>query len=504
MGKSSDNRPVFNAICWIHAIIVCVIAGLMAKTAFKAILAGESLVNWIAPLVGSASCFLGLLGVRWLMRKANADHKREKEIMRLHPEEPWLWQSKWADGKMTTSNKGMFVFQLSLSAIVSLVGGIGLVLCWLGIIKGGHVSLLSALVTLAGLIYALCFFIRYRKFGESTFQMACMPGIVGGELAGVLHTEVSQIPAGGFVLTLQSIKHRTTGRGRCRRTHREVLWEDKHNVSIDLNADTADGKVVLPVSFAIPFECESCSEKPTASTKLFWELSADAEFPGADFHCKFDVPVFKTPESQKDFQLSTTEQSFSNEISLANLCAESGVKHVNDNEMVSFEFPLARRIGEKLVLTMFTIIFSSLMCLAPIVCGILTLASAAATIRCWFWYGKISADEHGVQILTGFLGLRSHQFSRDQIKSLIYRELVNGQTQEFDLLVETTEHEKPTLFGTLLKGETAARRLCQALESALNMSGISKKVGRKKHLPKGLKDGATTGFGASNQAPHGA
>lgn len=507
MGKSPDNRTVFNTICWIMAVVVCVIAGLMAKTGFEAIWAGEGLANCIAPLVSSAGLFFGLIGVRWLMRNADADHKREKEMKRLHPEEPWFWQSKWADGKMTSSNKAIFLFQLTMSAGFSLVGWIGLIVCWPDIIKGDYVKLLSAIAPLIGLIigyYALCSLIRYRKFGESTFQMACMPGIVGGELAGVIHTKASQVPAGGFVLKLQSIKSITTGSGKNRSTRHEVLWEDTRNVSIDLGADTEDGKVVLPVSFAIPFECESCSEKQTKTPKLYWQLSADAEFPGADFHCKFDVPVFKTPESQKDFQLSTTEQSFSREISLANLCAASGVKHANDNEMVSFEFPLARRIGGKIVATMVTIFFSGLIFFAPIIGGILTLVFAVATIRAWFWYGKISANEHGVQILTGFLGLRGHQFSRDQIKSLIYRETMNNHTQEFDLLVETTEHEKPTLFGTALTGETAARRLCEALESALNMQGISKKVGRKQRLPKGLKDGATNGFGASNQATHGA
>ena len=140
----------------------------------------------------------------------------------------------------------------------------------------------------------------------------------------------------------------------------------------------------------------------------------------------------------------------------------------------------------------------------PIIFGILTLLMIVATIRSWFWYGKISADENSVQVLTGFLGLRSHQFSRDQIKSLIYRETMNNQTQEFDLFVETTEHKKPTLFGTALQGETAARRLCETLESVLGMSNISKKVGRMDHLPKRLAVDATAGFGSRNQTPHGA
>ena len=212
--------------------------------------------------------------------------------------------------------------------------------------------------------------------------------------------------------------------------------------------------------------------------------------------------MFKTPESQENFQLSVAEQSFSEEIPLTNLCAASGVKQTNDNGGVSFEFPLARRFGAKIVLTLATIFFSGGVFFMPVIFGILTLLMSVPTVRSWFWYGKISADENGVQVVTGFLGLRSHQFSRDQIKSLLYRDMT--QTQEFDLLVETTEHEKPTLFGTALQGETAARRLCETLESVLGMPNISKKVGRMDQLPQGLAVDATAGFGARNQTPHGA
>ena len=363
------------------------------------------------------------------------------------------------------------------------------------------------IILLIGMVvgfFAIRALIRYLKFGKSTFQMACMPGIVGGELAGVIYTKANQVPNGGFVLKLQSIKSTTSGSGKSRTTRREILWEDTHKVSVDLGAIGGDGKVVLPVSFAIPFECKSSSKNPNKDSRFLWELSADAKFPGADFHCEFDVPVFKTPESRKDFQPSIVERTFSEELPLASLCDASGVKQINGNGKVAFEFPLARRFGAKLTCTFATLIFSAGILLMPIIFGLLTIVMAIGLIRLWFWYGKISADEQGVQILTGFLGLRSHQFSRNQIKSLIYRETFNNRTQEFDLFVETTEHEKPTLFGTALQGETTARRLCEALESALTMPHISKKVRRKENLSKKLKIDAAAGTWAKNQKPHGA
>ena len=505
MGKSSGNQFVIKKICWTVSIFVCLIAGMMAKTGIEAIFANKGLADCYVPLGLALFMIIGLIGTRWVIRKTNADIKREKEMKRLHPDQPWFWQAKWADGKMTSSNKHLVIIQILGAGVFSLVGWTGLIICLPDIIEGDYVKLLAAFFPLVGLImgyYALCYLSRYRKFGESTFQMACVPGIVGGELAGVIHTKASRVPDGGFVLKLQSIKSTTTGSGKHRSTRHEVLWEDTHKVSVDLGA--GDGMVVLPVTFAIPFECEPCSEKPNENPKLNWKLSANAKFPGADFHCEFDVPVFKTPDSQVNFKAEIAEESLTEEIPLANLLAASGVTQANDNGKISFEFPLARRFGAKLSFLLTTIFFAGGVFLMPIVFGILTLLLAAGTIRCWCWYGKISADEQGVQILTGFLGLRSHQFSRDQIKSLIYRETMNNQTQEFDLLVETTEHEKPTLFGTALQGESAARRLCEALESVLAMPSISKKVGRKEHLPNGFKVDAMAGIGAKHQTPHGA
>ena len=505
MKKSSENRFIWKTICWTVSIVICLIAGLIAETGVRAIFANKDLADCYVPL-GLALCMvLGLIGGVLLVRKRNADIKHKKEMKRLHPDEPWLWQSKWEGGKMTSSSKGTFIFLLVMFGGFSLIGWPGLYLCLPGIIKGNYVGLLSAIAPLIGLALgysALCSLNRYRKFGESVFQMACMPGVVGGELAGVIHTKASQIPDGGFVLKLQAIRTTTSGSGKNSSTRQKIVWEDTHCVSVNLGASGGDGNVVLPVSFAIPFECQSSSETPTSNPRINWILSADAKFPGTDFHFEFDVPVFKTPESQENFQLSVAEQSFSEEIPLTNLCAASGVKQTNDNGGVSFEFPLARRFGAKIAFTLVTIIFSGGVFFMPVFFGILTLLMSVPTVRSWFWYGKISADENGVQVVTGFLGLRSHQFSRDQIKSLLYRDMT--QTQEFDLLVETTEHEKPTLFGTALQGETAARRLCETLESALGMPNISKKVGRMDRMPEGLAGNATAGLGARNQTPHGA
>ena len=505
MEKSSDNEFAFKVVCWVVSIIVCIIAFMMARTGVEAIVANEDLASCIIPLAVALLMVLSLIGAFFLNRKAVAEMKRKKEMKRLHPEQPWFWQSKWAEGKMTSSDNGTLLFQVLGSVIFSAVGWTGLVICFPAIVKGDYVQLIVAFFPLVGLIlgyYAICSLNRYRKFGNSTFQMACVPGIVGGELAGVIYTKASQVPDGGFVLKLQSIKSTTSGSGKNRSTRHEIIWEDTHSVSVDLGAGSGDGKVVLPVSFAIPFECESCSENAIENPKLSWKLSADAKFTGADFRCEFDVPVFKTSQSQENFQPSSAEHTFSEEIPLADLCAASGVRQTGDNGNVSFEFPLARRFGSKIVMTLMTIFVSAGMLLSPIIFGVLTLLMVVATLRCWFWYGKITADEQGVQISSGFLGLRSYQFSRGQIKSLHYREIMNNQTQEFDLLVETTE-EKPTLFGTALKGETAARRLCEALESALEMPRISKKVGRDEYLLKRLKIDPAV-LRAKDQTPHGA
>ena len=181
MKKSAVGELVRKAIGGVALIIICLIAGLLAKNCIEAFFENESLLDSCLRL-GFALCMvLSVVGAILLFRKKNAEVKREKAIKRLHPNQPWLWPQKWADGKMTSDNKSIIIIQSFISGGGILVGGGGLFLCLPSIIEGEYVGLLTAVFPIAGLImgyFALSSLNRYLKFGESTFQMACVPGIV--------------------------------------------------------------------------------------------------------------------------------------------------------------------------------------------------------------------------------------------------------------------------------------------------------------------------------------
>lgn len=144
---------------------------------------------------------------------------------------------------------------------------------------------------------------RLIRFGRSVFEMAEIPGVVGGTLGGLIHTRVHIPAGGGFRVQLQNrLRQRVVRRHGNRTVHTIVestLWEDEIWVEREtLEADRT--RSAIPVYFEIPYEC-----KPTSNTdpmnQFLWKLKVVSELPGVDYQAEFEVPVFRTEKSRSDF-----------------------------------------------------------------------------------------------------------------------------------------------------------------------------------------------------------
>ena len=168
--------------------------------------------------------------------------------------------------------------------------------------EGNRFALLGLFFPAIGLLLA-CWAIvavrRWRKFGQSVFQMASVPGVIGGQLAGVIRTATKIRPEGGFHLTLSCVQRVTTGSGDDRKTTEEVLWQDEQVIAHELLSDMAEESAV-PVVFQVPYNCRP-TDKTNSDDQTLWRLKATAEVPGLDYAMTFEVPVFKTPESDPNF-----------------------------------------------------------------------------------------------------------------------------------------------------------------------------------------------------------
>ncbi|MCX7765893.1 MAG: hypothetical protein N2246_04205, partial [Candidatus Sumerlaeia bacterium] len=201
----------------------------------------------------------------------------------------------WATGKVKsiTSQNLPFIWIAVLFWNVFSWGALLTIIIWGGE-KSKLIFILVSIFPLFGifiLISAIRETIRWRKFGQSVFEMKSVPGVIGGKLEGTIHSGLKETPATGVRLTLLCVNRITTGSGKNRSVKEKVLWEDRHTVSSGYLTQYMGGKII-PVSFSIPSNCPSTNNENPRNL-IIWRLKAEASVPGIDYQAVFEVPVFK-------------------------------------------------------------------------------------------------------------------------------------------------------------------------------------------------------------------
>lgn len=231
--------------------------------------------------------------VTWRQQRARA------ALAAAHPDKPWMWKADWAAGRIVFSTKTAMWTTLALALFWNLVSApVWFILP--GEILGKHNlwALLFMLFPAIGLFLAggavFCV-LRWKKYGQSEFQMADVPGRIGGQLAGVVRTSAKVRPEDGFHLALRCVRRITTGSGKQRTTTERVLREDQQTVMHELLEDEPDVSAI-PVIFQVPAGCEPTDES-NPNNQIVWRLTASAKVPGIDYSASFEVPVFATDQS---------------------------------------------------------------------------------------------------------------------------------------------------------------------------------------------------------------
>ncbi len=360
-------------------------------------------------------------------RKVQAEEKNAL----AQPEEPWLWKEEWAGGEITSSNKTLLLFAGIFALFWNLISAPLLFLLPGEIIENeNYLALLGLLFPLVGaglLIWAGYLLFRWRKYGESVFQMAEVPGVIGGKLAGVIRTKVKLRPEEGFKLTLNCINKYRSGSGKNRSTREKILWQDEQVIIREL-AEHDPTQSAIPVAFAIPYDARPTDTSNT-NNQTIWRLEAQAAVPGIDYHARFDVPVFRTPESRSDFVLddSLTAEYAAPEDPALQLRA-AGVERVPVAGGNRYVFPMGRHLGASLGITAFLVIWTGAIVLMwhlgapiffPIVFGLFELLLLYAAVDLWLYRSTIEASPAGLAVRSGFLVLGQPQWVPvDDIESI--------------------------------------------------------------------------------------
>lgn len=438
---------------------------------------GEGQSIWIGVFMGG---FFALVGAAIMFAgfKSLGAGKKEKALAEQYPGQPWMLKPEWAEGRMVDSNKGTF-FAILLMAIfwnaISWAATIGVFTDDQAEDPARFIVLLFPLVGLGLAWAAVYLFLRWKKFGSSAFEMAEVPGVIGGSLGGVVLTKINIIPDQGFQVTLRNIKEVTTGSGKNRSTHTTVLWESEQWIKEDALADDRT-QSAIPIFFSIPYDCQPPSR--SGNTTIKWELKVKAELPGVDYESSFQVPVFKTADSDPNFDATAARQAVTKETLPVVDWSGAGITvrdHISGATLVETQFgrhfgmliiPLLMGIG-MLVGTYYAWnsnmpkIFPVFLALFGVIMTLGILGSLFTSLRLKIFKDRLESERK-------YFGMTKHsvvevsQLQRIESKST----MSSGETHFYDLIAHKTDGTTVKL-PMSIKGKSRADAMIRLIEEKI-------------------------------------
>ncbi|MEA2712606.1 MAG: hypothetical protein QOK27_567, partial [Gemmatimonadales bacterium] len=242
--------------------------------------------------------FGGLAGMRVAYRRMT----EAGALQASHPKEPWLWRRDWASGRIEDTTQNTLLAAWIFAALWNLIS---LPSAYLGVraalYEGKPAAFMALLFPLAGtwlLVRAIKVTLRYRKYGISRLELSTIPGVIGHSLVGRVRASLDLQPAEGFQLILTCVRRVTTRSGKSNSTSETTLWQEERRVRGEQNRDYAGMGTNIPVSFELPSDAVA-SDPDNPNNRVLWRLEVSASVPGVDYESTFEVPVFRTPESDQ-------------------------------------------------------------------------------------------------------------------------------------------------------------------------------------------------------------
>lgn len=346
--------------------------------------------------------------------------KREEALKALHPDEPWLHDEEWQTGRIRSSTKARFIASAIFAAVWNLISMPLVVFMRDEILDPDNRLALVALsfpaVGIGLAAWAVQSFLRWRKYGESIFEMRTIPGVVGGPLEGRIRPSVAVRPAAGFDVTLSSIHKYRRGRGKNRSTREKVLWQKSYRAALERGG--------VPVSFHVPFECDPTDVDDADNQKL-WRLEVKADVDGVDYHAQFDVPVFRTEHSSREpIEDSDSGVPTRIEVTLEEKLRQSGARVEPTPEGKRYVFPMARHPGAAAALSGFFLVWTAISAglwysdaprIFPWVFGGFDVLILFGVLDSWFHASRVEVRPGRLSFAAGLFGGRRRELTSTEV-----------------------------------------------------------------------------------------
>jgi len=384
--------------------------------------------------------------------------KKQQRAQAEHPAEPWLWREDWAKGHIKGSTRSGMISAWIFAALWNLVSAPILIFLPQEAAKKpvAYVGLIFPITGAFLLVRAIRLTVAFMEFGATWFEMAPVPGVIGGELRGTIQARFPHIADHSVQLRLSCVHRVTTGSGDNHNTSEQIVWRGESSLSSGQLCPGPNG-TSIPVSFRIPWDAQA-TETRTSRDVIVWQLEGLADVPGVDYHDVFEVPVFRTSQTPAQ---PVAEASAS--VPEATHPAKMTVEIKQSAQGVEFYFPAARNKGFAIGTTVFQLMFGTITyflagsrahVIFPLAFGFFALLLLYISMQMWLGTTRVGIGNSELLLQDGLLGggkVRRLALSEiESITSAIKSQQGGGTgTPYYDIELTLRSGKKVTLGRTL-------------------------------------------------------
>jgi hypothetical protein len=226
------------------------------------------------------------------------------------PAAPWQVRDDWASGRIEAADTRRLFVNWFVAFVLNAICIPAGFLVYDQVFTKGNIVLaplfVVPLISLGQLLRTLWLTVRGRPHPPAILQLESTPGVVGGRLRGTIHVPVQLSSAVEVRLRLtctQSDVHRDIGgdggADRDGGTSTICLHEDVWRLSPS-QLQPADNGALVPVEAGIPYTARETETSQREHT-IDWVLELVAVLLRREYRAAFDVPVFRTAESDPAF-----------------------------------------------------------------------------------------------------------------------------------------------------------------------------------------------------------
>ncbi len=404
----------------------------------------------------------------------------EKRLRKTNPDAPWMWKQEWAEKKIESFGRGNPAVWWIGAALFGLIGAKLTTDFSRHFHEHGNAA--YALGVLAPLTLWLVWggirsTVHRRRFGVSVLELTSLPGRVGGTLDCVLHASWQLAGATSLKTRIDCIedrKHDDQGE--------RIEWQSDRRVDRSEFRIEPDG-ASIPIRFEIPRDARP-SRKPGAQGGILWRLHVRAQLEGVDFHCEFEVPIYRVESATPPIQ---TPRECAPDAALASVPTKIRVRPWG-NSGNEFIFGAARQPKESLFVSAAALIFSAVTLYAELPgfvrgLGVLTSLTAwAVALSLWFGVTRVRVTPGRLEVMRSLFGIGPQKsFDAWKVQGIEVRpgvQMLDRLFYNLVLVTETPRRRRPgstarhtTTVGVRIPSEALAESLASKMRVSMGIEG---------------------------------